>query len=56
MLSIDDNNYFKDWTRVLLWYCDGSGHQGSKLDPVDYKDKNLYFRGHNITLAQFDSL
>ena len=93
MLSIDENNYFKDWTRVLLCYCDGAGHQGSKLDPISYKGiytfliskidknsinnfinfnfidfhqnfhhtqsykgRNIYFRGFNITLAQFDQL
>ena len=30
-LSIDPANNFKDWKRVLITYCDGSGHQGSKL-------------------------
>lgn len=24
--------------------------------PISYKGKNLYFRGHNVTIAQLDSL
>lgn len=30
-------NHFKDWTIVHLKYCDGTGHQGYKKDPVAYK-------------------
>ena len=30
LLSDQDDNSFKDWTKVYLKYCDGSGHQGSK--------------------------
>jgi hypothetical protein len=55
-LSLDPQNNFKDWTRVLLLYCDGAGHQGTKKEPVQYKGTNLYFRGHNITVEQLDSL
>ena len=54
--SDDDNNSFKNWTKVFLKYCDGSGHQGSRNEPISYKGKKLYFRGSNITLAQFDSI
>lgn len=49
-ISIDDQNNFKDWKRVLLMYCDGSGHQGTKTSPVLYKNSSLYFRGHNVTV------
>jgi len=37
-------------------YCDGSGHQGSRSEPVLYKGAQLYFRGQNITLATFDEI
>ena len=51
-----EENYFKDWTIVYLKYCDGTGHQGYKKDPLVYKGQNLYFRGQNITIAQLNSL
>jgi hypothetical protein len=41
---------------VLIKYCDGSGHQGTKRDPISHKETNLYFRGHNVTVAQLNSL
>ena len=34
-------------------YCDGSLHQGNKVDPVTFKGKNLYFRGSKNTQEQF---
>lgn len=37
-------------------YCDGTGHQGYKKDPISYKDTKLYFRGHNATIGQLNSL
>lgn len=55
-MSLDQENNFNNWTRVLLMYCDGSGHQGTNSNPVKYKDSTLYFRGNNITISQFDSL
>jgi O-palmitoleoyl-L-serine hydrolase len=39
-----------------LKYCDGTGHQGFKKDPVSYKGKNLYFRGHSVAIGQFSSI
>lgn len=36
-----------------MLYCDGSEHQGTRLSPINYKDKNLYFRGTNNSLEQF---
>lgn len=50
------DNYFKDWTMVHLKYCDGTGHQGYKKDPVTYKGSTLHFRGHNVTIAQLNSI
>jgi hypothetical protein len=31
ILSDDPQNYFKNWTKVHMKYCDGTGHQGFKL-------------------------
>jgi hypothetical protein len=41
---------------VHIRYCTGTGHQGYAKDPIKYKDTNLYFRGHNVTIALLDSL
>jgi O-palmitoleoyl-L-serine hydrolase len=56
ILSDNALNSYRDWTIVYLKYCDGTGHQGYKKDPILYKDKNLYFRGHNVTIGQLNSL
>lgn len=56
VLSTNEESNFKDWTRVLLKYCDGSGHQGTRKNPVSYKGADLYFRGHNITVGQLNTL
>lgn len=37
---------------MFLKYCDGSGHQGHRDNPIKYKDTNLYFNGDGITRAQ----
>jgi len=37
-------------------YCDGSGHQGARKDPIKYKDTFLYFRGHNLTVERLDDV
>ena len=41
---------------MILSYCDGAGHQGSRENPILYKGTELYFRGNNITQAQLLSL
>jgi O-palmitoleoyl-L-serine hydrolase len=56
ILSDHSDNYFNGWTRVFLKYCDGSGHQGSKKDAINYKGATLYFRGQDIKIAQFNSI
>ena len=48
ILSDDKDNYFNNWTRIFLKYCDGSGHQGSRKDPILYKGAQLFFRGKDI--------
>ena len=54
--SNPDENPFYNWNRAFVPYCDGSLHQGSRLLPISYKDRNLYFRGSNNTIAHFDFL
>ena len=50
IFSDDANNYFRDWKKVYFSYCDGAGHQGTRKDPIKYKDDLMYFRGHNLTV------
>lgn len=56
ILSKDPRNNFKDWKKVMLIYCDGSGHQGTKFEPVQVRDTQLYFRGYNITTERLNDL
>lgn len=56
ILSDSQPNYFSNWTKVFLGYCDGAGHQGSRLQPVKYKNTSLYFRGSNTTIERFEYL
>lgn len=56
ILSTNENSHFRNSTRILLRYCDGSGHQGSRSEPILYKNTKMYFRGHNITVAQLEDL
>lgn len=56
ILSDNFQNTYRDWTIVYMKYCDGTGHQGYKKDPIQYKGRSLYFRGHNVTIAQLNSL
>ena len=56
VLGDGPENHFKDWTKVEFKYCDGTGHQGFKEEPVVYKGKSLYFRGHSVTIGQLNSV
>ena len=51
VLSNNLKNYFHNFTKIYLKYCDGSGHQGTRSSPVVYKERNIYFRGQNLTIA-----
>lgn len=44
-----DNNYYYDYNKVFIKYCDGTGHQGTHKDPVPYQTNQLWFRGYNNT-------
>jgi hypothetical protein len=50
------NPPFWNWTKVVIPYCDGTFHQGTVENPVEYKNKSLYFRGANNTLQHFKYL
>jgi hypothetical protein len=56
ILSDSSPNYFMNWTKIFLPYCDGSGHQGRSDSSIKYKDTELFFRGSLITVQRFDYL
>ena len=47
------NPVFWDWTKAFVIYCDGSIHVGNREQPINYKGKDLYFRGSRNALEQF---
>lgn len=52
LISLNDTLY-KNWTKVLFGYCDGTMMQGGNDSPVQYKDTKLYFRGGRIMRSHF---
>lgn len=52
----EDNPYFYDWTKVFVIYCDGSEYLGNRDEPIQYKDKSLYFRGAKNVIETFNHL
>ena len=50
------NPVFYDWTKIYIPYCDGSTHQGYRETPVNYRGRDLYFRGTQNTLEHFSYL
>lgn len=56
ILSLNEQNSYKDFTKVFFKYCDGSGHQGTRSQPIIYKGTNLYFRGNNLTISKLNHL
>lgn len=55
-LSDSPSNMFANWTKIILFYCDGSLHQGYRPEPISYKGTHLYFRGESILRAQIKFL
>ena len=46
ILALDPSkSKFANWTKIVIMYCDGAFHQGNNKIPVQYKDRQLYFRG-----------
>lgn len=56
IMSDNPKNSFADYTKAHFKYCDGSGHQGTRSNPITYKDAKLYFRGSNLTISKLDDL
>lgn len=52
----DVNPLYSTWTKIYIPYCDGVLHQGTKLNPIDFKGTQLYLRGMNNTLEHFKYL
>lgn len=45
-LSTDPSlSKFANWTKLIIFYCDGAFHQGATLAPFKYKNAELYLRG-----------
>ncbi len=47
------NPYYHNWSRVILRYCDGTYHQGSRKNPIVVNGKKLYFRGYDNVVGAF---
>ena len=45
-----DKVYY-NWNRAYFKYCDGTGHQGYRKDPVTHKGYKLHFKGLNVTMT-----
>jgi hypothetical protein len=56
LLSNSNLNSFRTFTKVYFKYCDGSGHQGTRSQPFQFKDSKLYFRGSNLTISKLNHL
>jgi hypothetical protein len=50
----EENIISYNWNRFFFMYCDGTGHQGYRKDPLPIHDTKLYFRGSNNTLAHIN--
>lgn len=38
----------------MIKYCDGTGHQGYRSNPIQVNGKNLYIKGENNTKFSFE--
>ncbi|CAD8159567.1 unnamed protein product [Paramecium pentaurelia] len=47
------NPYFYNWNTIFVNYCDGTGHQGYRAQPLQIKDKLIYIRGELIFKSIF---
>ena len=53
-LSTDPSiSKFASWTKLIIYYCDGAMHQGFTIEPIKYKEKELYFRGSVNSRSHF---
>ena len=51
MMDVTSSNKFKDWTKIVLLYCDGTLFQGYNKNAYSHKGKDLFFRGSKIMRA-----
>lgn len=51
-----NNPNFYNWNEVHVNYCDGTGHQGYKKEPITVRERVLWFRGEKNTKAIITSL
>lgn len=42
------NPEFYNWNIIYINYCDGTGHQGYREEPILIKDQLIYIRGDRI--------
>eukprot|EP00055_Hartaetosiga_balthica_P012817 m.63481 g.63481 ORF g.63481 m.63481 type:complete len:409 (-) comp8071_c1_seq1:1731-2957(-) len=50
------NPVFSNFTRVILWYCDGASFAGMKRSPIEVNGTLLYFRGRANLDAMVEDL
>jgi len=50
------NPDFYNWNLAFLGYCDGSFFTGNRPNPVNYNNRNLYFRGRRLLDAIISDL
>lgn len=50
------NEFFSAYNKVFINYCDGTGHQGYRSQPIQFNGTDLHFRGTNNTLTIIDYL
>ncbi len=55
-MSNSPSNPFADATKVYFKYCTGASHQGYRAAPLNYKGRNLYFKGHIVTQNALDDV
>ena len=53
ILELNPNNRFKEWTKVVVFNCDGTSFQGHNKKAVEYKESKIYFRGSVNMRAHF---
>jgi outer membrane scaffolding protein for murein synthesis (MipA/OmpV family) len=51
-----ENQYYYNWTKIYIPYLDGTLFQGYRANPINYKGRNLYFRGSKIIKGIFNML
>ena len=59
--KVQDETFY-NWNRFYFIYCDGSGAQGYREEPITVAlpyypyEKKVYFRGYNNTIANMDQV